>query len=348
MGVSTSVSRAIPNPVRTEWVREYVVERYKSERQGAWDDFIKEGKNATFLLCRDYMEYHQDRFTDGSLMVMSEGKLLAVLPANLAGPDTLVSHGGLTYGGLVVRRTATLEEVLQILYQVLHYLHGQGIARLLYKPMPRFYNTLPDDDIAYGLFLMDARLYRRDCALVINQEDRLRFSKCRKRWIHKGRRLGVEVVQDTSFGPFWERVLVPRLATRYHVRPTHSLEEITLLGLRFPQNIKQFAAYHEGEIVAGTTIYETPTVAHAQYIAVSDAGAALGALDYLFSWLIEERYPSKRYFDFGICNERDSRLLNLGLLHWKQGFGARSCAHDFYEIRTEKHLELAPVLQGVQ
>jgi len=346
MGVITGIGRAVPIRAPADRVRDYVVTRYTGELRQAWDGFIGKAKNATFLFNRNYMDYHSERFIDYSLMVFSEGKLVAVMPANLCAPDSLLSHGGLTYGGLALRRSAALDEVLEILYHVLFYLQSQGISRLLYKQVPRFYNTLPDDDIGYGLFLLDARLYRRDCALVVNQADRLRFSKCRSRWINKGRRLGVQVAQDKSFVPFWEQVLVPRLASRYHVQPTHSVEEITLLALRFPENVKQFSAYDHGEIVAGTTIYETPTVAHAQYIAVSEKGAEVGALDYLFSWLIQERYQTKQYFDFGICNERDSHLVNHGLLHWKQGFSARSVAHDFYEIRTDKCHELIPVLQG--
>ncbi len=346
MGVSTTVRTADSIRAHAEPAREYSVELYAAEHKQAWDSFVREGKNATFLFYRDYMDYHSDRFKDHSLLVFRQGKLVALLPANACAPDTLASHGGLTYGGLVLRRSVVLEEILEILYHVLRYLQEQGISRLLYKQIPSFYNTLPDDDISYGLFLVQARLYRRDCALVVNQADRLRFSKCRKRWISKGQKLAVQLSQDNSFVPFWENVLSPRLAARYRVRPTHSVEEITLLALRFPENIKQFSAYYEGEIVAGATIYETPTVAHAQYIAVSDRGAAVGALDYLFGWLIEERYKDKRYFDFGICNERDSHLLNHGLLHWKQGFSARSFAHDFYEIRTDHCQDLIPVLQG--
>jgi Acetyltransferase (GNAT) domain len=346
MGVSTTVRTAHSIRARTEPAGGYSVELFTAQHKQAWDSFVREGKNATFLFYRDYMDYHSDRFHDHSLMVFCEGKLVALLPANLRAPDALISHGGLTYGGFILRRSVALEEVLEILYHVLRFLQERGISRLLYKQIPSFYNTLPDDDIAYGFFLLEARLYRRDCALVVNQADRFRFSKCRKRWINRGEKVGVQLTQDNSFVPFWEQVLVPRLAARYHVRPTHSVDEITLLALRFPENIKQFSAYYDGEIVAGATIYETPTVAHAQYIAVSDRGAAAGALDYLFGWLIEERYKDKRYFDFGICNERDSHLLNHGLLRWKQGFSARSSAHDFYEVRTDRCQDLVPVLQG--
>jgi len=346
MNLQTDVGKTVPVRLPAGHPRAFSVERYTASRKREWDAFISHAKNATFLFRRDYMEYHSERFTDFSLMVNCGNKLVAVLPANLCAPGTVISHGGLTYGGLVLARSAVLEDVLEILYAILSYLHDQRIGRLLYKRIPSFYNTVPDDDILYGFFLLGARLYRRDCALVINQSDRLEFSKCRKRWINKGRRFGVQLAQANSFAPFWEQVLIPRLANRYHVQPTHTAGEITLLALRFPQNIKQFCAYHEGDIVAGATIYETPTVAHTQYIAVSDHGGKIGALDYLFSWLIEERYRTKRFFDFGICNERDGHFLNHGLLHWKQGFAARCYGHDFYEVRPENYPELAPALQN--
>jgi hypothetical protein len=340
IGKGASIRRPVGHP------HTLFVERYTAARKKEWDAFVDEAKNATFLFKRDYMEYHSDRFTDYSLMIFSGNRLVGLLPANLCAPGTIISHGGLTYGGLALSRSSTLEDVLEILYALACHLHGIGISRLLYKRIPGFYSTLPDDDILYGFFLIGARLYRRDCALVINQANRLPFSKCRKRWINKGRRLGVTVAQVPTFEPFWEQVLIPRLANRYHVQPTHTAEEITLLALRFPQHIKQFCAYYEGELVAGTTIYETSTVAHTQYIAVTDVGGKVGALDYLFRWLIEERYQNKRFFDFGICNERDGHFLNHGLLHWKQGFSARCFGHDFYEVRTENYPELAPALQN--
>jgi hypothetical protein len=320
------------------------VERYAPDRKRAWDDFVRAAKSATFLFQRDYMDYHRDRFRDHSLMIYRGHKLLALLPANLSGSGTLVSHEGLTYGGLVLRRTASLADVLACFKSLLFYLHKHGVSKLLYKQLPVFYNTLPDDDVRYALFLLGARLVRRDCALVVNQSDRLPFRRGRKGRIHKARRLGLRVAEETGFAPFWEQLLVPRLCDRYHVRPTHTVDEITLLGARFPEHIRQFLAYHGDELVAGTIIYETPTVAHAQYIAASEHGRQLNALDLLFSWLIEERYASMKYFDLGICNEQEGRALNYGLLDWKEGFGARCYAHDFYEIRAEDYSKLDPVL----
>jgi len=323
----------------------FSVDRYTASCKQEWDTFVSTAKNATFLFSRDYMDYHSDRFADHSLMVFKDQVLVALLPANLNASGTLISHEGLTYGGLVVSRTATLDDVLNCCYEVLKHLNEKRIFKLLYKRIPGFYNTLPGDEVAYALFLLDAQLYRRDCSTAVDQADRLPLRKGHKYLIKKATRLGVRIVQEESFQPFWERVLVPQLAARYGAKPVHTLEEITLLASRFPNQIKQFSAYCGDEIVAGTTIFETPTVAHAQYGAVTEKGRLIGAQAYLFSSLIGQ-YQNKRYFDFGISNENAGRTLNHGLLDWKEGFGARCYAHDFYEIATGNYPKLEPVLQN--
>ena len=82
-------------------MKNYTVRRYSSEYFELWNAFISIAKNATFLFHRDFMEYHSDRFQDFSLLVFEGEKLMSVLPANRVG-DTVFSHQGLTYGGLVL------------------------------------------------------------------------------------------------------------------------------------------------------------------------------------------------------------------------------------------------------
>ena len=61
--------------------------------------------------------------------------------------------------------------------------------------------------------------------------------------------------------------------------PVHSLDEITLLHNRFPQNILHYIAKQENETLAGVILYITPQVVHVQYIAANAKGKELGALD---------------------------------------------------------------------
>jgi Acetyltransferase (GNAT) domain len=319
------------------------VGRYTPSHKTEWDQFVKSGRNATFLFHRDYMDYHGDRFADHSLMVFQGHSLAAILPANLNPDGTLVSHEGLSYGGLVMTRAVRLGDVLACFHAVLRHLSRRGISQLRYKRMPGYYQTITEDDIEYALFLLEARLYRRDCSAAISLADRLPVFRERKTLIRKAADLGVRAVPETSFQPFWERVLVPQLESRHGAKPVHTLEEIALLARRFPGHIKQFSAYLGDEIIAGATVYETPTVARAQYGAVTEKGRQTGAQAFLFDWLIEQ-YKDKRFFDFGTSNQKEGRGLNHSLLDWKEGFGARVYTQDHYEIATANYPALEPMM----
>ena len=64
--------------------------RYTPDQKQAWNDFVGRSKNGTFLLDRDYMDYHADSFTDHSLMVYRRDKLYALLPINWGGVLTML------------------------------------------------------------------------------------------------------------------------------------------------------------------------------------------------------------------------------------------------------------------
>ena len=78
----------------------FEIVRYTPGHIAEWNQFVEASKNGTFLFDRRYMDYHADRFNDFSLMFYLGSRLLAVLPAHVVG-DTLCSHNGLTYGGLL-------------------------------------------------------------------------------------------------------------------------------------------------------------------------------------------------------------------------------------------------------
>ena len=74
-------------------------------------------------------------------------------------------------------------------------------------------------------------------------------------------------------------------------------------------------------------------VSHSQYIASSDTGHAVNALDMVFEYCIDESTSlGKRYFDFGISNENGGKVLNEGLYTFKSEFGAGGVVHEFYEL----------------
>ncbi len=310
------------------------VRRYTQLHKTLWDDFIKKSKNGVFLFQRDYMEYHASRFIDCSLMFFEENKLIAVMPANLK-DNVLISHGGLTFGGMisdVKMRTPIMVQVFDILNQ---YLATMGVEKVTYKVIPHIYHSIAAEEDRYALFLRGAKLIGRDVSASIALGEKVAFSKGRKWSISKANQAGVAVKRSYDFKTFMaiEKELLEK---KYGVKPTHSEEEIELLATRFPENIKLFGAYKDGNMVAGVLIYESTNVAHAQYIGNTQDGETVFGTDAVLNFLINDYYSDKKYFDFGISTEKSGWYLNVGLDEYKESFGARAIMYDSYEIDIVK------------
>ncbi len=313
------------------------ISQFKAEKNLEWNGFLENTKNSTFLFNREFMDYHKDRFKDASLMVYNaQNEVIALMPANVTENGDIISHGGLTYGGLIVKREEKLLNVLEIFHGILKYLASEGFNSLILKDFPKFYNNVPSEEIEYALFLAQAEIFRRDTAIVIDQERPISYQTRRIRSIKKALKENVLIDDTEDFELFWNRILTPNLIARHGVNPVHTLEEILRLKKDFPQEIILRTASLNGKIMAGAVLFITPAVVHAQYISASEEGRKNGSLDYLFDSLIKS-YKSIRYFDFGICNENAGKDLNKGLLEWKEGFGGRTFCHNFYKIKTENH-----------
>lgn len=306
------------------------IRRYRREDKELWNSFVNKARNATFLFDRNYMDYHADRFDDNSFMFYHKGKLKAVLPANVAG-DTLYSHQGLTYGGLLLDKKATVEDVLECFDSLNSWLRENGISKVVYKALPWIYQQYPSEEDLYALtWKCKAQLISRNIASTIVIDNKLKFAESRKSGIRKALSLNIEVGESNDVDGFWH-VLEDNLGNRYNAKPVHTANEMKLLMSRFPNNIRLYVAKMNGEIVGGTLIYVTPQVVHTQYISASVEGKKHGALDLLFDYIINKVYANCRYFDFGKSTEQGGAYLNEPLIFQKEGFGGRGVCYDWYQ-----------------
>ncbi|MCI3204944.1 MULTISPECIES: GNAT family N-acetyltransferase [Pandoraea] len=304
------------------------VTRYGPELKDAWDGVVRNSKNGTFLHLRDYMDYHADRFTDCSLLFQENGKVVAVFPCSAHG-DSVVSHGGLTYGGLIYGKDVHATTVLSMFDTLAEHFKAAGFQKVVYKPVPRVFHTYPADEDLYALFRMSARLYRRDLSSVIELATRPKFSDSRKNTARKAPKAGArfEEIDDTE----GFHALLASVLARFGSSPVHSVAELRLLKSRFPENIRLFGVLLEDRLLAASLVFDLGPGVHTQYMAASDEGRALGALDFLLVNLIENTFSEKQYLSFGISTEQQGQFLNEGLIKQKEGFGGRGMVHDFYE-----------------
>ncbi len=294
-----------------------------------WDRFVERSPNGLMLFRRAYMDYHADRFTDASLWLSEGGRPVAVLPASRDG-DVVVSHGGLTFGGLVLAPETRLATVVEAVAALRDHARAAGLRSLVYKQLPALWSDPLASPDTYALHRAGATLLRVEPNLVVDLASRPALQERRIRAARRAERLGVEVRTNDDLAAFWQ-ILEPVLA-RHGVRPVHSLAEIELLRSRFGAGIVLRAAYLDGALVAGSVLYRYGHVLHSQYSAAADAGRDAGALDLVFASLLDELEAPIRWLSFGISSEQGGAVLNEGLTAWKEGFGARCLPHLVYEL----------------
>lgn len=294
-----------------------------------WDAAVRSARQRHFMFEAAYIDYHSDRFTDASLVITSKGKAVAAIPASIR-DETVVSHGGLTFGGLLVTAALGAQHVVEALAAALNAWRELGATGVSVKPVPHIYHLAPAEEELFAWCLHGAVLESRHIAQAVMSGADVTWSNERARAVKRGRAAGVTMMRGDAFEEFMamQRELLLR---RHGVEPVHTATEMRLLADRFPDQIKLFEARADGELVAGVLVFETPRVAHAQYISASQRGQELRAQDALFAYLLEDVYREKPWFDFGISNERDGTL-NAGLARNKEGFGARSVVYDRYAL----------------
>lgn len=309
--------------------------RYDREMRQAWDAAVDAARNGTFLFHRSYMDYHSDRFEDFSLLMADRhGRIVALLPASRGRDGEVVSHGGLTYGGLIATPDATLAMVGEMYREACAYYARLGFSRLVVKPVPHIYATAPCEEELYWLERLGGKLTARSASQTIDLENaEMHFSTLRRRKARRARSCGWRMEEDWAKLPSFWPILTEVLRQRHGVAPVHTMAEMQRLAMDNAPHIRLYTAWRNEECLAGTVVYECGRLAHAQYISGSEEGRRTGALDALFEEVTAtHRKRGFRYFDFGISTEEGGRVLNEGLTFQKEGFGARTICYDAYTI----------------
>ena len=305
-------------------------QKYTREDTSLWNSFVEKSSNGTFLIDRNYMDYHADRFEDASYLFYKNDDLIALLPASRAG-DRLESHGGLTYGGLVLCANATIVDVLNCFDALCKDMSRRGFRSLLYKTIPHIYHTAPSEADRYALFRMGAKQVRCDPITVVPPGG-ARVTTMRRRWLKKAlKREDLKIGPSQDWRSFWA-VLSHRLQEKHAVQPTHTLEEISALANAFPEHIQLLTARRGDDCLGGTVLYMTRRVVHAQYIAGNELARDTGALDLTLATAIEMASDAGKSFSFGISTTNGGAFLNEGLAAYKESFGGRTISHDFFQL----------------
>lgn len=303
--------------------------RYCEDEKNKWNEFLKNSKINLFQFDRNFMEYHADRFRDHSSIIYVNGKLSALFAAS-EHDKSIVSHGGLTFGGLVCDVKMKGSMLLQVMQKLKSYYAQKGYSDITYKSVPYIFSTMPNEEHLYALTMSGFKLVRRDLSSAIKLSNIPKYNKGRKWIINKAKKSEVVVRESEDFDTF-HNILTAALE-KHGTKPVHTVEELKLLKSKFPEGIKLFVSCLEDEVISGALLFDYGSVVHTQYLATSDIGKEFGGLDLLLDSLTKETFSEREYLSFGISTEDQGRSLNEGLLAQKEGFGGRGIVHDFYKV----------------
>lgn len=307
----------------------FSIHKYEPKLRAEWDELIRTSKNGSVLFFRDYLEYHAERYCECSFVFKKKNRIVALIPGNIEG-KIFYTHKYLTFGGIILSSQIYTGD-LMLLFELLHSeLKKLGITEVVYKAIPHIYHSQPAQEDLYILYRYNAQKIACQLSSAIYQDHPGTFGSLRKKGIKKALKAGVKVEESEPLDEFW-RLLNQNLQAKYKTKAVHSLNEIIQLRNKFPKNIRLYKASVGEKLMAGVLVYVYGKVCHSQYIAVNQEGKDIGALDYLFDFLIREKFASIPVFDFGYSTEKMGEYLNENLIFQKEGFGARGVVYEIYK-----------------
>jgi hypothetical protein len=311
------------------------IRMYSEEDSKRWDEFISSSINATFLHTRKFLSYHGNRFIDQSLIIYDNKEWLGVFPAanHPEQPSVIVSHPGITYGGMIHCGRLLGTSMIEALEKITVHYRNRRYEKLHYKVVPNIYQRPPAQDDLYAIFRLGGNRYRCDLSSSIDLSAQLPQSNRRHRSLKKAKAQDIQIKSGNCCAPVLWPIIEDNLRRKHGQSPAHQLSEILFLAKQFPENIEFVIARLQDNFVAGVVLFRCGPVVHAQYIAASELGNKICALDAVLDYAIQQaRKSGARFFDFGISNEHNGHILNDGLYRFKSEFGGSGVVHEFYEL----------------
>ena len=148
--------------------------------------------------------------------------------------------------------------------------------------------------------------------------------------IKKAKSLSLIIKEGSFYPEFYE--LLSDVMRSHNTTPVHSLVELKLLCSRFPDRILLKGAFKNNKLVAATLLYRFDHVLHTQYLAASDDGKRMSALDFIISETLNSCGSDVNFMSFGTSTTNNGLELNTGLMFYKESFGARAMALNHYEL----------------
>lgn len=317
----------------------YDVIAFNNDYEEMWDRFVMEDAiNGTFLQTRRFLNYHPPkRFADASYLVFDNKKhLIAVCPACVKEEDgrkIVYSHGGSTYGGVIIgRKHYKSMQVIDIIDSLELAWKTDGFDKVILKQTPSLFAKEDVDLIQYCFYhrsfqcyielnlYVDLENYNEDILSEFSQGKRTNVHNCQKRGAYYRKLTSYEEIKQFHH-------LLEITLSKYNKTPVHTVDEIyDFQKNRLAEECECYGMYEGDCMLAGSMMFyfEQTGVAHAQYLCADPEYNQLSPMTYMyFAMLVEMRKKGYKKVSWGIATSDLGAYLNEGLIKSKEHYGSK-------------------------
>lgn len=319
----------------------YTIKQYEDKYYEKWNKFVEDSTNGTLFHRLDFLDYHQDRFTQNThhILFFKGEAIVAVMPmAIFSYGDLKVAkspYGG-SFGGLVLRANVSLSESQALIAALIDYCIGESIASLEMVTAPNLYTDGNFENIEYSLLAGGFELSAADLFSIVRLPETLetlwnRFQGRARSTIRKYENT-FKIIENVTVDQFYPILMQDK--ARHNSNPTHSLEELTFLKEKFPDQIIIDIAEHETGALAGVCYFRNrKTIDSTFYMAQEDKAVGLNGTNILVYIGMQRAIKNNcSWFDFG-SSTFGYNVDNYGVSKFKESFGAQGFLRKKYVLK---------------
>ncbi len=296
-------------------------------------DFIKYTKNQIKFEDIDnlygnpyFLAYHQE-IKCYYLIIEFNHTIVSYLPFTIR-DNSILSHGGGTYGGFIQTEDLNIEEVNEVENELIKFLRNKRIDSLVIRFLPELFWNAPSSLNAHFLSKMEPLFQEEEFYLSLGEDldniNDLNFRRNHKRDIKKFLKNDFELIscQNNEDVSTFYKILENNLI-KHDVTPTHTLDDLIWLFNNIKQKISISLIKSEQEYLAGLTLFNiNSSTDYVMYGSLNYNLNSSGALKYLYWKVALSSYISeKKYLSLGINTKHDEPK-NEPLELFKLGLGA--------------------------
>lgn len=305
--------------------------KYAEEKINEWDEFVKFSSASTLHSSRKFLNYHQKKFNDSSLMFYQKNHLVGVLPGVIK-EKTYISHPGASYGGLIYKEGLKINYLFEIHEQILNFCRENGVCKLEFRFPYSIISKHYYDAYKYILNNHPSTVYKEVSQFIdlLKFKDKNYFSENFTRIIKKNSELITSITKNYNDIENFYNILSENLI-KHNTKPTHELSELNYLIENLDEKVLLFVTKDSNSnIVSGSlAIQLNNETSHLFYLGTN--------IEYLsYSPLVNTVHDVAKYFksenfrflNLGISTESKGSTLNSGLNNFKEKFNTSATSRE--------------------